>query len=600
MRDTGTIASTTTGRGQHLRLLWSFVRPHRRRLLLALLLGFGYTAAALATPLATKWILDSVGAAGSLVQPIALLAALLVLGAGFGLAEWILLGRIAEHIVLDARAGLVRRFFRGVLPDLQFRPPGELVTRVTSDTLLLREAASSSLIHLINGTIALVGTLILMAVLDVPLLLCTLAAVLIIAVLAGWLMPAIAVAQRQAQESVGRLGGILEGGIRALRTVKSSGSEERETQRVLAEARTSARHAVRAVRIEAVAWTVAGSGIQLAIIVILAYGAWRVGQGELAVSTLVAFLLYAFQLADPVGEMTTQVAQLQSGVAAAARLREAESIRTEDLSAGSRDATDRTGRIVLTFEDVSVTYPGSSRPALRHLSAAVPRRGHTAVVGPSGAGKTTLFSLMLRFYDPDSGRIMLDDKDYGTLRIDGVRARIGYVEQETPLLAGTVRDNVIYQYPDATDAEAWAALAAVGLDDTVRRMSGGLDEPVAHTSLSGGQRQRIALARAIVRRPDVLLLDEATAQLDGRTEAAVQDIIRRIARDSAVVTIAHRLSTVIDADTIWLMEDGALRAVGTHEELLAGDELYRELVAALRISGPASHGTTGSASALNA
>ncbi|MFF2556507.1 ABC transporter ATP-binding protein [Nocardia sp. NPDC058058] len=580
------ISIPATGRAQHLMLLWSFVRPHRGRLLLALCLGFGYTAAALATPLATKWILDSVGADSSLLQPISLLLGLLVIGAGFGLAEWILLGRIAEHIVLDARASLVRRFFRGVLPDLQFRPPGELVTRVTSDTLLLREAASSSLIYLINGAISLVGTLILMAVLDVPLLLCTLVAVLVIAVLAGWLMPAIAVAQRQAQESVGRLGGVLEGGLRAVRTVKSSGSEERESRRVIAHAEDSAGHAVRAVRIEAIAWTVAGSGIQLAIIVILAYGAWRVHAGAIPVSTLVAFLLYAFGLVEPVSEMTRQLAQLQSGVAAAARLREAETIRTEDVSAGHTAATGSFGTNVLTFEDVSVTYSGADRAAVAGLTAVVPRRGHTAIVGPSGAGKTTLFSLMLRFHEPDSGRITLDGKDYSDLRIDSVRSRIGYVEQETPLLTGTIRENVLYRHPDATDTEAWAALYAVGLAETVRRLPGGLDEPVAQTSLSGGQRQRIALARAIVRRPEILLLDEATAQLDGRTEAAVQQVIRDIARDSAVVTIAHRLSTVIDADTIWLLEDGALRAAGTHRELYAGDELYRELVAALRISAP--------------
>lgn len=578
--------SITAGRAQNARLLWSFVRPHKKRLLLALFLGFGYTAAALATPLATKWILDSVGASVSLLAPISLLAALLVMGAGFGLTQWILLGRVAEHIVLDARASLVRRFFRGRLPDLQFRPPGELVTRVTSDTLLLREAASSSLIHLINGGISLVGTLALMAVLDIPLLLCTLVAVVMIAVLTGWLMPAIATAQRQAQESVGRLGGLLEGGIRAVRTVKSSGSEERESQRVIDQARDSAQHGVRAVRIEAVAWTVAGSGIQLAIIIILGFGAWRVGVGDLAVSTLVAFLLYAFQLADPVSEMTTQVAQLQSGVAAAARLRETESIRTENVSAGQHTVDTADGSKVIAFENVSLTYPNSDMPSITHLTAAIPRRGHTAIVGPSGAGKTTLFSLMLRFYEPDQGRITLDDLPYDTLRIDAIRARIAYVEQETPLVTGTVRDNVLYRFPDASDAEAWAALEAVGLAATVRRLPQGLAEPVAGTSLSGGQRQRIALARAIVRRPDVLLLDEATAQLDGRTESAVQQIIHRIARDSAVVTIAHRLSTVIDADTIWLMEGGALRAAGTHLELHAADSLYRELVAALRIPAP--------------
>ncbi|MFI6982528.1 ABC transporter ATP-binding protein [Embleya sp. NPDC050154] len=571
-------------RRPNARLLWSFVRPHRARLALALLLGLGYTGTALATPLATKWILDTIDSPNSLVGPIGLLAGLLVLGAGFGLVQWIMLGRLAERIVFDARESLVRRFFRGVLPDLQFRPPGELVTRVTSDTVLLREAASSSLVDLVNGTVSLVGTIVLMAVLDVPLLLCTLVALVLIAVLVGLLMPPIARAQRQAQESLGNLGGILEGGLRAVRTVKSSGAEQREGDRVIAESRDAARHSVRAVRTEAIAWTIAGSGIQLAIIVILAYGAWRVGEGRMAVSTLVAFLLYAFQIAEPVGELTTNVAQLQAGVAAAARLREAESIRTEDLTDGEPAPARHCGPAALTLDKVSVTYPGAERPALSELSVDVPHRGHIAIVGPSGAGKTTIFSLLLRFYEPDGGRIDMAGVPYRRLSIGAVRSRIAYVEQETPLLAGTVRDNVLFRHPDASDEEAWTALRAVHLEETVRRLPGGLHEPVAGTSLSGGERQRIAVARAIVRRPEVLLLDEATAQLDGRTEAAIHDVMREVAEHGAVVTIAHRLSTVVDADRILLMDGGRLRATGTHDQLLATDELYKELVAALRIS----------------
>ncbi|MEU0937111.1 ATP-binding cassette domain-containing protein [Embleya sp. NPDC005971] len=195
---------------------------------------------------------------------------------------------------------------------------------------------------------------------------------------------------------------------------------------------------------------------------------------------------------------------------------------------------------------MSVTYPGADRPALAELSLSIPHRGHIAIVGRSGAGKTTIFSLLSRFHEPDSGRIEMAGAPYERLSIGAVRARIAYVEQETPLLAGTVRDNVLFRHPDAGDEQAWAALRAVRLDETVRRLPGGLDEPVAGTSLSGGERRRIAVARAVVRRPDVLLPDEATAQLDGRTEAAIHDVMRQVARHGAVVTIAHRLSTVVD------------------------------------------------------
>lgn len=575
---------TEQPRWQNLGLLSAFVRPHRARLVLALLLGLGYTAAALATPLATKWVLDTVGEPGSLTAPVGLLLALLVIGMVLGLLQAVLLGRLAERIVLDARSSLVRRFFRAVLPDLQHRSTGELVTRVTSDTVLLREATSSSLVNLVNGAVSLVGTVVLMAVLDLPLLVCTLVAIAVVAVLIGLLMPPIAKAQQQAQASVGRMGGLLEGGLRAVRTVKSARAEQREIDRVVAEAGESAEHAVRAVRIEAVAWTIAGGGIQLAIIAILALGAVRVGSGALAVSTLVAFLLYAFQIVEPVTGLTMNVTQLQSGVAAAARIRELESMAIEDVEAGEPAPAEADGAAVLALVDVTVTYPGATRNAVEHLDLAIPRRGHTAIVGPSGAGKTTTFSLLLRFVEATSGRVEMDGVPYDRLSIDAVRSRIAYVEQDAPLLAGTVRDNVLLRQPEASEEEAWAALRAVRMAETVRALPGGLDEPVAGTSLSGGERQRLAMARAVVRDPQVLLLDEATAQLDGLTEAAIQDVIHRVARTGAVVTIAHRLSTVIDADRIFLLDDGRLRATGTHAELLATDTMYRELVAALRIS----------------
>lgn len=572
-------------RWENIRLLLHYVRPHKAVVTIGVLLGLGTTATALATPLATKWVLDTVGTDASLTGPVVLLLVLLVIGSIAGMVQWILLGRLAEHIVLDARIGLVARFVRGVVGDVQRRSPGEMVTRVTSDTVLLREAASSSIVQLINGMVSLVGTIVLMAVLDLPLLLSTLVAIVVIAVLMAVLMPKIGEAQRNAQESVGELGTVLEGSLRALRTVKASRAEDRQIGRVTERAEDSARHSIRAVWVTAVAWTISGGGIQLAIIAILGIGAWRVNEGGLAVSTLVAFLLYAFNIIDPITTLTQTFTQLQSGVAAAARIRETEDISVEDVVSGRALSEVGTDPHVLELRGVTLHYPGADRSAVQGLDMLVPRLGHTAIVGPSGAGKTSTFSMLLRFVAPQEGMILLDGVPFQELSIDTVRSRIGYVEQETPLISGTVRDNLTFRHPDATDVEVWAALEAVRLADTVRHLPDGLDSPVSDTTLSGGERQRVALARAVVRDPEVLLLDEATAQLDGLTEAAIQEVIHRVSRTGAVVTIAHRLSTVIDADQILLMEAGHVRARGTHAQLLATDELYRELVAALRISG---------------
>lgn len=593
---TATEPTTATGdparvplRWENLRILWGFVRPHRRVVAVGIVLGLGTTAASLASPLAVKRVLDTVGTGASMAGPVALLLVLVVLSMATGLAQWVLLGRLAEHIVLDARTSLVERFLRGRLGDVQRRTPGELVTRVTSDTVLLREAASSSAVMLVNGVVSLVGTVVLMAVLDVQLLLSTLAAIVVVGVLMGVLMPKIGAAQRRAQEAVGELGSVLEGSLRALRTVKASRAEDRQVAEVVGRAKESARFSVRAVWVAAAAWAVAGGGIQLAIIAILGIGAWRVEQGGLAVSTLVAFLLYAFGIVDPITTLTQTFTQLQSGVAAAARIRETEDVRAEDVHAGRTLAAGPgpagvASPPVLELRGVSLTYDGAAAPAVDGLDLVVPQRGHVALVGPSGAGKTSTFSLVLRFVEPDAGTLLLDGVPFDELSIDTVRARLGYVEQETPLLSGSVRDNLLFRHPEADEDELWAALRAVRLEDTVRALPEGLDTAVTATSLSGGERQRVALARAVVRTPEVLLLDEATAQLDGLTELAIQEVIRRVAAQGAVVTIAHRLSTVVDADLIVLLEDGRVRATGTHAALLASDELYAELVAALRIS----------------
>lgn len=574
-----------------LRILWSFARPHRRALVLALVLALVGSGMGLATPMVTKGVLDALGGSDSLRGPILALLVLLVVGSAVMYWQWTLLGALGERVVLGARESMVRGFLRATVPAVTRRPPGELVTRVTSDTVLLHQAATGAPVGLINAVVMLFGTLILMGVLDLVLLGTVAAAVVVVGVLFAVLMPGIATAQQRAQDHLGRLGGNLEGALRAIRTVKAGRAEDRTAERIVADARASAEHGVRAVRREALAWTIAVAGIQLAIILVLGVGAWRVSEGALEVSGLIAFLLYAFGLMDPVSELSQNITALQSGIAAAERIRETDALESESEPEPKSDSGPAPVREaaaedtpVLELRDVSATYGPGADPAVRGVSLVIPRHGHTAIVGPSGAGKTTLFSLVLRFLEPTGGELLLDGRPYRDHSHDGIRSRLAYVEQDTPVVPGTIRDNLLLARPGATDAELRRVLREVRLAEKVDALDEGLDTPLSGAAVSGGERQRIALARALLRTPDVLLLDEATAQLDGLTEAAVQACVRARAATGAVVTIAHRLSTVIDADTIVVMEAGRVRARGGHAQLLATDALYRELVEALRIT----------------
>ncbi len=566
-----------------LRILLGFLHPHRRALVVGLVLGLLASAAGLATPLVTKWVLDSLETSSDLLRPVLWLLVLVLAGAAVSLVQWLLFGRLGERVVLEARTHTVGRILHARVGVVAATPAGEVVTPVTADPALLH-GASSGLVGLVNAVIGLVGTLVLMGVLDLPLLGTTLIAVVAVALLMGLLLPRIARAETAAQASVARVGADMEGAVRAIRTVKASRAEDRLVEKVVDHARQSERHAVRAATTAAWVWTVSWVGIQLAVIAILGFGAWRVEQDLMEVTTLIAFLLYAFQLMGPISELSTHLTALQSGIASAARLQELDRFEAEPsaVAAFERRRLDVDGP-VLELRGVRARYAVDGPEAVRGVDLVVPRRGHVALVGPSGAGKTTVLSLLLRFLEPTEGELRLDGRPYAGWTPHEVRSRIAYVEQESPLVPGTVRDNVVFGHPDASDAEIARDLESVRLTGVVESLADGLDTSLEAGELSGGQRQRIAVARAVLRTPEVLLLDEATAQVDGITERALHECIADVAARAAVVTIAHRLSTVLDADRIVVMEEGRVRASGTHAELLATDALYRELVDALRI-----------------
>jgi ATP-binding cassette subfamily C protein len=564
--------------------LYRHFRPHRWTVALGALLTLVGAVGGLVQPLAAKALVERLGRDESITGLLLLLTAIVVLGTAIASVGSYVLERTAESVVLVARRNLIERLLRLRVPEVERTQPGDLMSRVTSDTTLLRSVTTSSIVSAATGSLTFLAIVVLMGFMDPVLLGITFGVIVVIGGAVGFVMPKIAQATKQSQEAVGAISTVLERTFGAFRTVKASGAEAREAAVVEAAAQEAWRHGVRSAKWQSLAGSSVGLAVQMSFLAVLGIGGARVASGAISVATLIAFLLYLFYLIDPISQLVNAVTEYQVGSAAVARIVEAEQLEVEETGVkepGAALAPVADGPARVAFEGVAFRYR-PDLPYVHHgVDFEVPGGGMTAFVGPSGAGKTTVFGLLERFYEATGGRVLVDGRDVRDWPLAELRAAIGYVEQDAPVLAGTLRENLVFAAPDATDEAIREVLVKARLDALVEQLPDGLGTVVGHrgSKLSGGERQRVAIARALLRRPRLLLLDEATSQLDAVNELALRDAVAEAARETTVLVVAHRLSTVTLADRIVVMDAGKVRAVGTHAELVAGDALYGELAA---------------------
>ena len=574
-----------TGPKAKFNQLTPYLFEHKPALVVAIVLSLIGAVVSLAQPLVVGQVITAVQN-GEDVGQLALILVLVILGSGIASGfMYYVLAKAGEGVVLSARNKLAVRLLKLPILEYDLRRTGDLVSRVGSDTTLLRAVLTQGLIDAAGGVLIFVGAIIAMAFIDPFLLLLTLA--MISVAVASIVVSArqIRSATTKAQQRVGDMAASVERALSAVRTIRAARAESRETEGISKDANEAYVQGVKIAKINALISPIAGVASNAAFIVVLGVGGYRVATGETSVANLVTFILLMFLMIRPLGQAFGAYSSVMSALGALARIEEILQLPLEEsVTESSQSAKPKKTQNAIEFKKVSFAYPAAEahrdgKPVLNEVSFKIKKGDRVALVGPSGAGKSTVLSLIERFYEPNSGEILLEGVKVTELSRDALRSQIGYVEQDAPVLAGSIRDNLLIGSPNATDAELKAVLSEVNLTAVLKRDKRGLDAEVGEAGimLSGGERQRLAIARALLAAPPILLLDESTSALDGLNEQRMREAIDAVAQGRTMIVIAHRLSTVVDSDLIIVLDQGKVVGSGTHSQLVKSTPLYKQL-----------------------
>ncbi|MEK3919277.1 ABC transporter ATP-binding protein [Paenibacillus sp. FSL K6-2393] len=550
--------------------------PPKLILILALILTLIQTTAGLIVPLMTKGLIDGLTTSALNKSVILLLLGAFVIQAIASGISIYMLNYAGQRVVATLRTKLWNKVLSLRMPYFDRNRTGDTMSRITNDTSQIMTLIADYLVSFVSNIVAVVGGVALLFYLDWVMSLIILSLVpltLLILLPVGKKMYKIS---KKQQDEMAGLTSVLSQVIGEIRLVKAYGTEKQESEAGDSRIRKMFAFGLQEARILALIGPLFTFVMTAVLVVILGVGGMRVASGLLSPGELVAFILLLFQVIMPMGQFTTLYSRLQKVVGATERI---QAILADEEEPHHSTKVAPKGNETITFHDVHFSYV-TGEEVLHGINLTVPTRKVTAIVGPSGSGKSTLFSLMEQFYMPDSGHISYGGQAITDYSLASWRSKIGYVSQESPLMAGTIKDNITYGLGrEATMDEIRRAAEMAYSADFIDKLPQGYDTEVGERGikLSGGQRQRIAIARALLRSPDILMLDEATSSLDSTSEYEVQQALSNLMEGRTTIVIAHRLSTVVDSDQIVVLEHGHVTGTGTHKELISNHPVYREL-----------------------
>ncbi|MEH7457432.1 ABC transporter ATP-binding protein [Bacillus sp. JJ1127] len=556
--------------------IWRTANPSKKLFTIGLFFSILSTIAGLGIPLLIKELMEGFSNTFSFSM-LGLIAGLLLVEFLSEASSMYMLSRVGEGIVRTIREKVWGKLLSLPVGYYDKNQSGEMVSRVTNDTTVLMTLISDEIVQLITNVLSIVVSIIILFILDVPMTLVLLSAVPITLLVVLPLGKKLADLSDREQKQMSELTAFLSQTLGEIKLIKSYNAEGIEYKRGQHKFQNLFQYGMKQAKIKSVLGPILGMCTLVVLMSVVGFGVWRVDRGYISSGELVAFILYLFQILMPFVQMNQFVTSFQEAKGSTRRLFQILHEKEEEhVSLSQKVDVPET----LTFQNVSFHYNEQS-PILKNISFTVKKGTTTALVGPSGAGKSTIFSLMERFYGPTDGDVLLNGNSYCGMNIEAWRKHFSYVAQAAPVLSGTITENITYGMKrTVSQEEVIQAAKLANAHEFIIEFPDGYETEVGErgNQLSGGQKQRIAIARALLRDTEFLLLDEATASLDSESEVKIQRAIENVFASRTTCVIAHRLSTVIQADNILVLENGSITGTGTHEELMKHHVYYKKIV----------------------